>query len=161
MRMVKILIVEDDILFRDALVLTLRAGDVFEPVVVGTLSEGLTRVQQEKFSAILLDLDLPDERGIRTVERMRAIVKNVPITILSGNGDKRMIEKAKTAGAVHYIVKDQVTNSLLIDSINMTIERNDKQKAEALTIKYQKEMREIIQNFEELKIRLKESYPVQ
>jgi CheY-like chemotaxis protein len=49
--------------------------------------------------AVLLDLSLPDARGLDTVLRMRALAPALPIVVLTGLADEAVAVEAVQAGA--------------------------------------------------------------
>jgi DNA-binding NarL/FixJ family response regulator len=54
---------------------------------------------------VLLDLDLPDSRGLATVERVAKAAPKVPIVVLTGHDSDRMRQAALDRGAHAYLVK--------------------------------------------------------
>ena len=68
-RVHRILIVEDDPVQRDAVAKLLTSHDV-EAVTAGTAAECLTRLQEETFDCMVLDLSLPDASGYSLLETL-------------------------------------------------------------------------------------------
>ncbi len=88
------------------------------------LKDALKRLAEESFDVILLDLSLPDSRGIETVRRMRVQAGAVPIVVLTGLDDTEIAMQAAQEGAQDYLVKAEVNGSLLIRSMRYAIERH-------------------------------------
>jgi phosphoserine phosphatase RsbU/P len=129
---VKILLVEDDP--DDVYVMRNLLGDrwsgPFELVHVELLASAIERVEEEKFNVVLLDLGLPDSTGLETFFNLYAHAGEVPIVVLTGYNDERIAVKAVQSGAQDYLVKGQLTDSLLIRSIRYAIERSRRYHAE-------------------------------
>ena len=122
---IRILLVEDnpgDVrLLREGL--TGRNGAPFELEVVDRLSAGLERLAKGGIDLVLLDLGLPDCRGLDTLTRARAAVPEVPIVVLTGLGDEAVAVQAVQRGAQDYLVKGQIESRLLTRAIRYAIER--------------------------------------
>jgi serine phosphatase RsbU (regulator of sigma subunit) len=129
---VKILLVEDDP--DDVYVMRNLLGDrwdgPFDLVQVELLASAIERCEEERFNVVLLDLCLPDSNGLETFFSMYAHVGDVPIVVLSGYNDERTAIRAVKSGAQDYLVKGQLTDSLLIRSIRYAIERSRRYHAE-------------------------------
>jgi diguanylate cyclase (GGDEF)-like protein len=98
---------------------------------VKTLTDGLARLGQAKFDAILLDLSLPDGFGLPTVRQVHATNPSVPLVVLSGVTDQTLALQAVQQGAQDYLVKGQGHPELLARSVRYAIER--KRTEERLT----------------------------
>src|SRR5437762_7026623 len=61
---------------------------------VSRLSQALERLEVEEFDVILLDLTLPDERGLDTLRRAQAKAPGVPVVVLTGMDDEGLAVKA-------------------------------------------------------------------
>jgi phosphoserine phosphatase RsbU/P len=131
-RRIRILLVEDDP--DDVWVMRNLLGDrwdePFDLVQVELLSAAIQRCAEEPFDVILLDLTLPDGRGLETFFSMHAHAGDVPIVVLTGLSDERIAVKAVQAGAQDYLVKGQVNDRLLVRSIRYAIERSRRHQAE-------------------------------
>ncbi len=91
---------------------------------VDRLSKGQERLAQGRVDLVLLDLSLPDSRGIETFTQLGAQVDQVPIVVLSGIDDEVVAIEAVREGAQDYLVKGQVDSNLLIRAIRYAIERH-------------------------------------
>lgn len=89
------------------------------------VAEGLNYLRQESFDLVLLDLELPDSKGIETLIRVRTHAPQVPIVILTASDDDALALKALQRGAQDYLVKGyvQVYRGLLGRSVRYAIER--------------------------------------
>lgn len=78
----KLLVVEDDPRYAD-LIAGCMINDGWEVIVVETLREAVARLP-EGFAAITLDLRLPDTIGNEGLTKLRSLVKDTPIIVVSG-----------------------------------------------------------------------------
>ena len=73
---------------------------------------------------LLADLDLPDSVGLVTFERMFAFAPDVPIIVLTEVSDESLGITTVQGGAQDYLVRDEVTPSLLARAVRHAIERH-------------------------------------
>ena len=122
----------------------------FELTHCNMLSSALTLLSKGSFGIILLDLSLPDSKGLDTVVRTHAAVPNVPIVVMSGLGDEELAVRALHEGAQDYLVKDQVDSNLLIRAMRYAIERKQAEDAlrkahDKLELRVQERTEELIE----------------
>jgi len=129
---INILLVEDDP--EDVWVMRNLLGDrwdaPFQLAHVELLSAAIERCAEQRFDVVLLDLSLPDSRGLETFFAMHAHAGDVPIVVLSGHDDQQSAVKAVQAGAQDYLVKGQVNDNVLVRSIRYAIERGRRHRVE-------------------------------
>lgn len=87
------------------------------------LASGLTRLGSGTFDAILLDLTLPDSRGIESYNRLSTTAKSIPIVVLTDMDDEDLAIKTLQEGAEDYLVKGDINSQLLSRAIRYSIER--------------------------------------
>jgi len=90
---------------------------------VGSLRQALEAVKQDYFDLILLDLSLPDSRGLVTFSCLHESCFDIPIVLLTGLDDENLAVQAMKQGAQDYLVKGRVDTNALIRSIRYAIER--------------------------------------
>lgn len=91
--------------------------------VESTLSAGIEKIKSKSYDIILLDLSLPDSKGLDTFETIQTHVNKTPVIVLSGLDDKRVAIQAVRDGAQDYLVKSHVDGDLLLRAIGYAIER--------------------------------------
>lgn len=96
---------------------------VFEWSTTDRLGHALKLIETNRFDVALLDLSLPDSHGLDTFVRLQQFVPNLPIIVLSGLDDSGVAIDAVRNGAQDYLVKGDVSASLLMRSIHYAIER--------------------------------------
>ena len=102
----KILLVEDD--SDDAEFLRLSLAQHNDSVYVtrtGLIRDAVTVLDNERFDVVLLDLNLPDGRGIECVEKIQEADGLVPIVVLSGHDDEDFAVDILNRGVQDYLVK--------------------------------------------------------
>ncbi len=128
----KVLLVEDNpgdaLLLKEAL-RDFNSAPPFELVHVDRLGLGVERIAQEPFAAVLLDLSLPDAKGVETVVRMQRQAETTPIVVMTGLDDDCAAVEAVRAGAQDYLVKGQIDGRLLVRALSYAIERKRLQEA--------------------------------
>ena len=123
----RILIVEDNAgdvrLLREHLVGDRNVGEMFQLAHVDRLSVALKSLETATFEAVLLDLSLPDSQGIDTLTRMHEARPGMPIVVLTSLDDEVLGLQLLQSGAQDYLVKGEVTASLLRRSLRYAVER--------------------------------------
>lgn len=104
-------------------------------------SAGLEHIKKGNIDVILLDLTLPDTRGLETFTSVYEKASEIPIVILSGVDDESTAIKAVINGAQDYLIKGKIDSNLLVRAIRYAIERK---KAERM-------MKELQEKFAHLK----------
>lgn len=100
-----IAIVDDDPTFRMFLSHSLTAHG-YEVDALPDGDQLLTRLKMGKVpSLILLDVVLPGEDGIRVIEKIKAVARDVPVVMLSGVGHVRTTVEAMKLGAADFLLK--------------------------------------------------------
>lgn len=111
----RVLIVDDHILFRQGLVSLLHAEADFEVAgEAGCLADSLEQVRLHKPDMVLMDFELPDGTG---VEATRAILAEHPtclIIFLTVHTEEAKLIEAVRSGAKGYLLKSTPIDKLLI-----------------------------------------------
>jgi diguanylate cyclase (GGDEF)-like protein/PAS domain S-box-containing protein len=87
------------------------------------LSHAIARLQQNKIAAVLLDLYLPDSRGIETFETLFEAAPLVPILILADPENEDIALQATRQGAQDYLLKEHLNAYWLPRLLRSVIER--------------------------------------
>ncbi|WP_344171007.1 fused response regulator/phosphatase [Pilimelia columellifera] len=121
-RRLTVLLVEDDA--SDAFLVTELLSEVNAPVdvaVAATLAEARTRVNT--VDCVLLDLGLPDARGLDGLRAVLALASQAAVCVLTGLHDEHLGVAAVAEGAQDYLVKGQVDGVLLSRALRYAVER--------------------------------------
>ena len=73
---------------------------------------------------VLLDLTLPDSRGLDTLRRLRERFAFVPVVLLTGVDDEEIEASALSAGAQDFLGKDELTPRTLRRVVRYAMERH-------------------------------------
>jgi PAS domain S-box-containing protein len=87
------------------------------------IKEAYTILEEQEIDLVLLDLSLPDSFGIHSFIHLKPVVEKIPVIILTGLSDTSIALEAIKEGAQDYLVKSELTESLLVKSIQYSIER--------------------------------------
>ncbi|MEN8720130.1 MAG: PAS domain-containing protein [Oceanococcaceae bacterium] len=78
---------------------------------VTTLSDAIAALETEGLlHCVLLDLSLPDSRGLETLSRLHIVRSDIPIIVLSGIDDEQTAKAAVALGAHSYLSKQAIAN---------------------------------------------------
>jgi len=102
--LMRILVVEDDPVIADAVRVGLTLGGAIVDCV-GTCADALAAVSTTRFSAIVLDIMLPDGSGIDVLRKMRASKEAIPVLLLTARDEISDRVTGLDAGADDYLVK--------------------------------------------------------
>lgn len=114
----KILIIEDDT-FLQGLAANKLQSEGFEVNTATNGNEALTRLDQEMYDAIILDLMLPDISGFDILKQIRSRETNsqIPIIIFSNLSEDKDIKHGLDLGATDYLVKANFTLDELAEKL--------------------------------------------
>ncbi|MBI2957447.1 MAG: response regulator [Chloroflexi bacterium] len=87
------------------------------------LATGLASLGSDRIDLVLLDLNLPDSRGLDTVATILEKAPRVPVVVLTGVSDEELAIRAVRNGAQDYLVKGQVDTAQLVRSIRYAVAR--------------------------------------
>ena len=105
-RLVKVALVEDQPEVRESWTRLLNSFPDFECVCSCTSGEeALRSIPEEKPDVILMDIFLPRMSGIECTARLKAILPQVQIIILTAMDDQELVFLALEAGADGYLLK--------------------------------------------------------
>jgi serine phosphatase RsbU (regulator of sigma subunit) len=125
----RILLVEDDA--GDALLAQERLKDAWPEVAIihaSSLKEA-ERSLGEAVDCVVLDLGLPDARGLDALARVQAAMAETAVVVLTGDSDERRGIEALSAGAQDYIVKGEIDGEGLARAIGYSIQRKRSERA--------------------------------
>jgi len=122
---IKILIIEDNP--ADARLIREQLKDLpsfaFSWRCAESLAAGIAALAANPVDVVLLDLSLPDSRGIETLHRVVAGYPQVPVVVITGQDDEGLAVQAVQEGAQDYLIKGQPDQTLLSRSLRYAIER--------------------------------------
>ncbi|MBE0645796.1 MAG: PAS domain S-box protein [Bacteroidetes bacterium] len=88
-----------------------------------TLHEALASLEGGNYDVALLDLNLPDSKGIDTFLALQTAAPELPVVIVSAVADDRLARAAIRHGAQDYLVKGSITSETLTRVVGYAIAR--------------------------------------
>ena len=121
----RILVVEDEFVNQE--ILKSLIGEAYEvvPAYTGAEAMELVRTQHETLSLILLDLNLPDIRGLELLRRLRddAVFSRLPVIVMTA--DREAEVESLTLGAIDFIPKPYPQQKVILARVRRTIELSE------------------------------------
>jgi diguanylate cyclase (GGDEF)-like protein/PAS domain S-box-containing protein len=119
----RILLIQDDATAGKAILNALNTfeDELFQVEWVKCCAEGLQRLAGS--AAILVDLSLPDSRGIETFDRLFKAAPQIPIMILCTPQEEETARLAVQCGAQDYLFKAHLDGYLVPKAVRSMIER--------------------------------------
>lgn len=115
--MIKVMLADDQIILAEGLKSVLEtAGDI---TVCAVASDGLQAVEQAeryKPDVILMDIRMPNMNGVAATKKIKEILPDTKIIVLTTFDDSDYILSAINGGASGYLLKD-IGSTALIDAI--------------------------------------------
>jgi DNA-binding NarL/FixJ family response regulator len=113
MIMTSILLVEDHVIFAQALQRVLRErGKLDVKAIVTSAEEALETIPGVEVDLVLVDVSLPQRSGISLVIMIHKEYPNLPCVMLSGHLSQHYARRSLDAGARGYLVKDRADEIL-------------------------------------------------
>lgn len=101
----KVLVLEDDDLFRDRVLVPHLQQFGFRVEAIGRASELDAKLQQQMPDIIVLDLGLPDVDGFEVARNLRAKISGMGIVMLTARADRHCQLRGLSEGADAYLAK--------------------------------------------------------
>lgn len=128
----KILLIEDNQADVDLINILLsqsvNSSFHYDLTTAKNLKQGFLKLHNHHYDVILLDLFLPDSKGLETLTQTCQETQKIPIIILTGLHDVSLGRKAVRLGAQDYLVKGEINENQLIQAIFHSIERKSMNK---------------------------------
>lgn len=110
----KVLFVDDSASMRKVVGMAIT-GAGYEVVTAEDGKDGVAKMEQEKFDAIISDLNMPNMNGIEMIKAAKQNANNkfAPIIMLTTEAGDDMKQQGKEAGAKVWVVKPFKPDQLL------------------------------------------------
>jgi DNA-binding NarL/FixJ family response regulator len=113
-RPVRVVLVEDNDVFREALELLLELrSDIDVVASVGDGTEALAAVREHDPDVVLMDYRLPGLDGVQATTAIHEAAPAVAVVVLTGAAAPREFEALLAAGAVACLSKDQELDAIV------------------------------------------------
>lgn len=117
--MIRILIADDQSLFREALRTLLSVQNDFEVIAEACNGEEALRLAvQHRPDVVLMDLRMPVMDGITATRRLHSVLDSCRVIVLTTFDEDEDVLEALRSGAVGYLLKD-VTSEKLYEAIRL------------------------------------------
>jgi DNA-binding NtrC family response regulator len=116
-----ILVIDDEAEIREGLELLL-SSEGYSVTSAETGEAGLTRLEEEPYDLLLLDVSLPDRNGLDLLRDIRQRDPHLPIVLITAYGSIDMARQAFKSGAQDYITKPW-SNDELLAQVALAVER--------------------------------------
>ena len=118
---VRVLIADDQALFREALAALLRERGGIEISGQATNGQEAIRLAMElKPDLILMDVTMPVINGLEAARRLATVLPGTPIVIVTMHQNRELIQTAREIGVRGYVSKSEV-NERLFDAIHTVL----------------------------------------
>jgi len=123
---IKVLLIEDDSVVAQLIkeMLDKHSKGSLNVYWEDNLRKGIDYLKKNNSNVVLLDLSLPDSKGLNTLSAVHREAPYTPIVILTGLDDTALAVRSLQHGAQDYLIKSEVTPNLLIRAIQYAIERS-------------------------------------
>ncbi|MBI5914569.1 MAG: response regulator [Bacteroidetes bacterium] len=99
------------------------AGFKYELFHAGTLFEGFEILQKRPIELVLLDLNLPDSTGFKTVTTFLERTSHVPVVVITANNNEIIGNQSVKAGVQDYLVKGQFDSRTFGRVVRFSLQR--------------------------------------
>src|SRR5271156_2045838 len=96
----------------------------FEITTVGTLAQALVLLQSSSFDVLLVNLAVPDYRGIDSLRHLILAAKEAPVIVVSSSYDEVQALEAVRAGVEDYTVGSRMNSAAFERVILYSVERH-------------------------------------
>ncbi len=124
----RILILDDQRAARRVLRQMLEGLDDAEFAEAGTVEQALLLCREQRFDAYLVDIHLTENRlergGIEFIKQVRN-VQAAPSVVVTASVEMQDLREAMKAGAVDYVLKDQLSPELIVPILREIMEKRD------------------------------------
>ncbi len=112
--MIKLLIADDHNIFREGLrEIINKTSDIQVIDEAKSGSEVLSKVEENNYDVILLDISMPGRSGLDILKQLRQEKPHIQVLILSMYSEEEFAIRAMRTGAAGYLVKDTASKDLI------------------------------------------------
>lgn len=120
---------------------------------VQTMEACLNELAVKEFDLLILDLTLPDSRGVESFTNLRSKFRDLPIIISTNMEDSFIAENLIGAGAKDYLFKSKCDSKTLEKAFNKAIKRAEvKKQIEQATVQ------SVLHDYPEVALELRHEY---
>ena len=116
----EVLIIDDDKVILESIKKQLRHNDNLDLEFIDDPVAGLEKINEHKFDLIICDVRMKNLNGLDVLKLIKSNHPELPVIILSGYVDDKMIEKAYNLGCYDFLVKP-VRKTALLETISKAL----------------------------------------
>ncbi|MBI9086211.1 MAG: diguanylate cyclase [Desulfobacterales bacterium] len=106
----------------------------------GDIAEGLQKLSEETFDLVFLDYLLPSGTGMEFMAEMARAGQDIPVIVITGQGDEMVAAKVLQAGAYDYLPKTNISSVALNRVVTNAMEKHRLKREVSLTMEKMAEM---------------------
>ena len=115
----RVLLVDDQELFRRGVTMVLGADGDFEIEDVADGDQAIERMADDPFDVVLLDVRMPGRSGVEVCAEIKAIAPSTGIIMLTASDEEADLYESIRAGASGYLLKDGSTYDQVAEAVRV------------------------------------------
>ena len=121
----KLLLVDDSQIVLNIIDKTLEGISENDKAANG--AEAISRISQENYDGVFLDISMPDFDGFQVLEVLNQSGIDIPVTVLTGSDDEKTIRKVCEYGAdyIEKPVKPEIIREKALSMISRSNQKNN------------------------------------
>ena len=113
----RIIIVEDDVIIREAFVTLInQSGDYIVVNAYSNAEDAIKKINEDMPDIYLMDIELPGMNGIEAISKIKAILPDTHVVVVTVYENDELVFKALCEGASGYLTKN-TPSAKLIESL--------------------------------------------
>lgn len=122
-RIVNLLIVDDQVIYRNGIRFTLENQMSFISNIHEATNgaEAIDMIHKNNYDIVLLDIQMPKMDGVSTIKHLRDSRNNIPVLVISAYNDELLVKQILERGSNGFIMKDSGTEEL-VKAINVILD---------------------------------------
>ena len=88
------------------------------------LAAGLEKISTGTYDLILMELVLPDNHGLNAFNQLHSAAPHTPTVVLAEAADEEIAARTICLGAADFLIRPQLTVSILLQTIRKTLDRH-------------------------------------
>lgn len=115
----RVLLVDDQELFRRGVTMVLGAAGDFEIEDVDDGDQAIERIAADPFDVVLLDVRMPGRSGVEVCAEIKALAPSTGIIMLTASDEEADLYESIRAGASGYLLKDGSTYDQVAEAVRV------------------------------------------
>lgn len=116
---IRVLLVDDQELFRRGVTMVLGADGDFEIEDVDNGQQAIERITEEPFDVVLLDVRMPGRSGVEICAEIKQMTPSTGIIMLTASDEEADLYESIRSGASGYLLKDGSTYDQVAEAVRV------------------------------------------